>query len=420
MENIKVNNINLNQIVDFIDKEFVLGNKKSLALKNIKSLVNYLSSNDITLDYEEASYVLSHSKVLMDIMDFIVKNNIDLPNNNESIENIFLAYDLLKKEDENVFSSDYYELHSKNKDLDLLKLYMDSLPPLLTPEEEKKYAIMAKNGSEEAKKILVECNLRLVISIAKRYTNKGLSLSDLIQEGNIGLMEAVERFDYTVGAKLSTYATWWIRQAIRRSISGSSKAIRIPDHRYDLIIKMTAVEKRLTSEFGRKPTDEEIANELHITLDTLRDVRMHEVSTVSLFTPINDEEKGGDELVDFIEDKNCNVEEDVLKEEYLRQFKSAIVNSELIDDRQREILFMRFGINRDRSMKLEEVAQEYGLTRERIRQLELKALRRLARDKEVRKLVICDNVDDMLYPTISNIPKGIGNQSKGYKKTKRY
>lgn len=422
MENLE--HVDIKPIVIFIENNFTSSNKKSIALENIKKLVKYLSNKEITLNYEDALELLSSSLKLLGTVNIIVDNNIELQGSNDSIENIFIAYDLSKKPDnnqENTYSSNYYQTNSKSKDLDLMKLYIESLPPLLTPEEEKKYAYLANMGNEEAKKKLIECNLRLVISIAKRYVNKGVALSDLIQEGNVGLIEAVNRFDYSMGTRLSTYATWWIKQAIKRSVSSTSKTIRIPDHTYDALNKMIAVEKRLTADLQRVPTDIELAKELDISLDRLHNLKECEIDTVSLSAPVNSQDGGQDELGNFIEDKTTNVEDEVLREEYLKEFKKAILSCKSIDERQREILFLRFGIGVEKPYKLEAVAKKYGLTRERIRQIETRALRCLAHDRSIRRFKVADSTENMVFPITYYVPKVIyRNDPKGYSRTKKF
>ncbi len=422
MENLE--RIDLKPIISFIENNFASCDKKSVALENIKVLVKYLSNKDITLNYEDASELLSSSFKLLGTISIIIDNNIELQGNDDSIENIFIAYELSKKTDDNQinsYSSNYYQTNSKNKDLDLIKLYIESLPPLLTPEEEKKYAYLASMGNSEAKKKLIECNLRLVISIAKRYMNKGVALSDLIQEGNIGLIEAVNRFDYSMGTRLSTYATWWIRQSIKRTISSTSKTIRIPDNTFNALNKMIAVEKRLTVDLQRTPTDIELAKELDISLDKLHNLKECKIDTVSLSTPVNNQDGGQDELENFIEDKTTNIEDEVLREEYLKEFKKAIINCKSIDERQREILFLRFGINTEKPYKLEEVSKKYGLTRERIRQIETKAIRRLAHDRNIRRFKVLDSTEDMILPITYYVPKIIyRDDSNSYSRTKKF
>ena len=227
---------------------------------------------------------------------------------------------------------------------------------------------------------------------------------------------------HSKGYKLSTYATWWIRQAVRRSVSTYSKTIRIPTHRFDLLNKASAVEKRLNCTLQRNPTEEELANELGISVEKLRDLRECDSETVSLSAPINDQESDADELVDFIEDKRVNVEDNVLDEEYLNQFKKALLESKALDKRQKEILFLRFGIDVERPLSLEEVARKYNLTRERIRQIESKAIRRLARDKNIKKFRVSDSPDDMVFPITYYVPRNIYQSSSknSYSRTKKY
>ena len=327
-ENILEKN-DLKPILNFINNEFIISDKKSDAVINIKALVKYLSENEINLNYEDASELLSSSNALHNTMNIIVEKQIDIPRTNDSIENLFLSYDLTKNDSEhyvNSYSDGHYYMGKKTNDLDTLKLYLESLPPLLTPEEERKYAYLSATGNEEAKHRLIESNLRLVISIAKRYckASKTVTLQDLIQEGNIGLMKAADRFDYTKGYKFSTYATWWIRQGIRRFIADTSRTIRIPAHQYEYVRKMNAVKSRLFNELQRMPTDIELAQALEITVDKLHYLQNIEIDAVSLSAPINDNDDDTDVLGDFIEDKSTNVEEEIVKKEYLESFKNLL------------------------------------------------------------------------------------------------
>lgn len=387
-ENILEKN-DLKPILNFINNEFIISDKKSDAVINIKALVKYLSENEINLNYEDASELLSSSNALHNTMNIIVEKQIDIPRTNDSIENLFLSYDLTKNDSEhyvNSYSDGHYYMGKKTNDLDTLKLYLESLPPLLTPEEERKYAYLSATGNEEAKHRLIESNLRLVISIAKRYckASKTVTLQDLIQEGNIGLMKAADRFDYTKGYKFSTYATWWIRQGIRRFIADTSRTIRIPANQYEYVRKMNAVKSRLFNELQRMPTDIELAQALEITVDKLHYLQNIEIDAVSLSAPINDNDDT-DVLGDFIEDKSTNVEEEIVKKEYLESFKNAVLESKMLDKREKEIICLRYGINCDRAHSLEEIGQKMGVTRERIRQIENKSLRKLARDKNIKK-----------------------------------
>lgn len=405
-ENILEKN-DLKPILNFINNEFIISDKKSDAVINIKALVKYLSENEINLNYEDASELLSSSNALHNTMNIIVEKQIDIPRTNDSIENLFLSYDLTKNDSEhyvNSYSDGHYYMGKKTNDLDTLKLYLESLPPLLTPEEERKYAYLSATGNEEAKHRLIESNLRLVISIAKRYckASKTVTLQDLIQEGNIGLMKAADRFDYTKGYKFSTYATWWIRQGIRRFIADTSRTIRIPANQYEYVRKMNAVKSRLFNELQRMPTDIELAQALEITVDKLHYLQNIEIDAVSLSAPINDNDDT-DVLGDFIEDKSTNVEEEIVKKEYLESFKNAVLESKMLDKREKEIICLRYGINCDRAHSLEEIGQKMGVTRERIRQIENKSLRKLGRDKNVKKYNSGYNPEKITASYVKNI-----------------
>lgn len=405
-ENILEKN-DLKPILNFINNEFIISDKKSDAVINIKALVKYLSENEINLNYEDASELLSSSNALHNTMNIIVEKQIDIPRTNDSIENLFLSYDLTKNDSEhyvNSYSDGHYYMGKKTNDLDTLKLYLESLPPLLTPEEERKYAYLSATGNEEAKHRLIESNLRLVISIAKRYckASKTVTLQDLIQEGNIGLMKAADRFDYTKGYKFSTYATWWIRQGIRRFIADTSRTIRIPANQYEYVRKMNAIKSRLFNELQRMPTDIELAQALEITVDKLHYLQNIEIDAVSLSAPINDNDDT-DVLGDFIEDKSTNVEEEIVKKEYLESFKNAVLESKMLDQREKEIICLRYGINCDRAHSLEEIGQKMGVTRERIRQIENKSLRKLGRDKNIKKYNSGYNPEKITASYVKNI-----------------
>ena len=267
---------------------------------------------------------------------------------------------------------------------DPVRMYLKEIGkvPLLTAEEEIELAKRMEQGDEEAKKRLAEANLRLVVSIAKRYVGRGLLFLDLIQEGNLGLIKAVEKFDYRKGYKFSTYATWWIRQAITRAIADQARTIRIPVHMVETINKLIRVSRQLLQELGREPTPEEIADEMDMSVERVREILKISQEPVSLETPIGEEEDS--HLGDFIQDDNVPVPADAAAFTLLKEQLVEVLGT--LTEREQKVLRLRFGLDDGRARTLEEVGKEFNVTRERIRQIEAKALRKLRHPSRSRKL----------------------------------
>lgn len=267
---------------------------------------------------------------------------------------------------------------------DPVRMYLREIGkvPLLTPLQEVELAKRVENGESEAKQKIVDANLRLVVSIAKKYIGRGMLFLDLIQEGNLGLIRAVEKFDYRKGFKFSTYATWWIRQAITRAIADQARTIRVPVHMVETINKMVRISRQLVQRQGREPTDEEIAKEMEIEEGKVEDIRRIAQLPVSLETPIGEEEDS--QLGDFIEDRDLPSPEESAAGHLLREQIESMLDA--LSDREREVLYFRFGLEDGRSYTLEEVGKRFGVTRERIRQIEAKALRKLRHPSRSRKL----------------------------------
>ena len=298
--------------------------------------------------------------------------------------------------DMDISEADNPELEVEIKDSDLeaaaesvnindpVRLYLKEIGkvPLLTAEEELDLAMRMEAGDVEAKKKLAEANLRLVVSIAKRYVGRGMSLLDLIQEGNLGLIKAVEKFDYKKGFKFSTYATWWIRQAITRAIADQARTIRIPVHMVETINKLIRVSRQLLQELGREPTPAEIGKEMGFSEEKVREIQKISQDPVSLETPIGEEEDS--HLGDFIPDEDAPAPAEAASYTLLKEQLSEVLGT--LTEREEKVLRLRFGLDDGRTRTLEEVGKEFNVTRERIRQIEAKALRKLRHPSRSKKL----------------------------------
>ena len=279
-------------------------------------------------------------------------------------------------------NEDIYAFNAESEDPVYLYLKEIGHYPLLTMEDEVELAKKIAAGDEAAKKMLAQSNLRLVVSIAKRYIGRGLSFLDLIQEGNLGLIKAVEKFDYTKGYKFSTYATWWIRQAITRSIADQSRTIRVPVHMSEIINRVYKVSRNLLQELGREPSEQEIADAMQIPVKKVREILKISVDPISLDSPVGEEDESN--LGDFISDSLSLGPEDAASYSILKDQISRLL--ETLSDREQRVLIMRFGLEDGKSHTLEEVGKEFNVTRERIRQIEAKALRKLRHPSKLKML----------------------------------
>jgi len=352
--------------------------KDPAKIDEVKSLIKK-GKKEGSLTYEE----------IMDSLEEIELDSDDI----EKIYEIFNDMDIeIKDKDDNTDDSDD-DGDEKKLDIsipdgvgidDPVRMYLKEIGkvPLLIAEEEVDLAQRMEKGEEAAKRKLIEANLRLVVSIAKKYVGRGMLFLDLIQEGNMGLIKAVEKFDYTKGYKFSTYATWWIRQAITRSIADQARTIRIPVHMVETINKLIRVSRQLLQEIGREPTPEEIGEEMGMTAEKVREIMKIAQEPVSLETPIGEEEDS--HLGDFIEDEDAPAPASAASFILLKEQLDDVLDT--LTDREKRVLELRFGIEDGRPRTLEEVGKEFGVTRERIRQIEAKALRKLRHPSRSKKL----------------------------------
>lgn len=356
------------QKLDLVKEQLIeLGKKKRLTTKEIMDKLAPFDQDEQQIE---------------EFFDLLEDNDIEVTD--DSDDDMPMIRDDQERDNEDFNFDDDLSLPPGIKINDPVRMYLKEIGrvPLLSADDEVELAKRIENGDEEAKRRLAEANLRLVVSIAKRYVGRGMLFLDLIQEGNMGLIKAVEKFDHTKGYKFSTYATWWIRQAITRAIADQARTIRIPVHMVETINKLVRVSRQLLQELGREPTPEEVGQEMDLTTEKVREIMKIAQEPVSLETPIGEEDDS--HLGDFIEDQEALAPAEAAAYELLKEQLQDVLDT--LTDREEKVLRLRFGLDDGRTRTLEEVGREFGVTRERIRQIEAKALRKLRHPSRSRRL----------------------------------
>jgi RNA polymerase primary sigma factor len=359
--------------------------ENELTFEQVKDQLTELGKKIGVLAYDDIAEKLANfdveSEQMDEFLEFLGDQGIELVGDSDEEDPDIKK---LAKEDDDEFDLNDLSVPPGVKINDPVRMYLKEIGrvDLLSAEEEIKLANRIEDGDEEAKRRLAEANLRLVVSIAKRYVGRGMLFLDLIQEGNMGLIKAVEKFDYRKGFKFSTYATWWIRQAITRAIADQARTIRIPVHMVETINKLIRVQRQLLQDLGREPTPEEIGEDMDLTPDKVREILKIAQEPVSLETPIGEEDDS--HLGDFIEDQDATSPSEHAAYELLKEQLEDVLDT--LTDREENVLRLRFGLDDGRTRTLEEVGKVFGVTRERIRQIEAKALRKLRHPSRSKRL----------------------------------